>query len=316
MSEHQKSELTWVGQEGSPGLEPRIRVELSQDSQPTTSPVLVWEATLGICNKPRCDCSNIFFHWEPPGAPATPVQAPRDFWFSLQEKSICMTPELEQAPETVRLAKHIGEALAGDQEVELRRWFINQKQSIILSTPSSEIAVSNLPDAGDGAMIGFVEVFPWGLSLNFVLNGEDWTVDEQYCVQPGCDCRETMLSFVKMRDAAGRVTTEVQDCPALRYNYRTQQTSLWKTGPTGSPPASELLAALKASHPSLDLFLEKHHLVMQNLYLRQAIHRLAAESRTQGTLPRKIGRNEPCPCGSGRKYKHCCLNKPKPELGA
>lgn len=27
----------------------------------------------------------------------------------------------------------------------------------------------------------------------------------------------------------------------------------------------------------------------------------------------KIGRNEPCPCGSGKKYKKCCLNKPKPE---
>ncbi|MBD5459915.1 MAG: DUF1186 domain-containing protein [Lachnospiraceae bacterium] len=26
---------------------------------------------------------------------------------------------------------------------------------------------------------------------------------------------------------------------------------------------------------------------------------------------RKIGRNDPCPCGSGRKYKQCCLNKPK-----
>lgn len=23
----------------------------------------------------------------------------------------------------------------------------------------------------------------------------------------------------------------------------------------------------------------------------------------------KVGRNDPCPCGSGRKYKHCCLNK-------
>jgi hypothetical protein len=21
----------------------------------------------------------------------------------------------------------------------------------------------------------------------------------------------------------------------------------------------------------------------------------------------KIGRNDPCPCGSGKKYKHCCL---------
>lgn len=24
---------------------------------------------------------------------------------------------------------------------------------------------------------------------------------------------------------------------------------------------------------------------------------------------KKIGRNEPCPCGSGKKYKKCCLNK-------
>jgi uncharacterized protein len=24
---------------------------------------------------------------------------------------------------------------------------------------------------------------------------------------------------------------------------------------------------------------------------------------------RKIGRNEPCPCGSGKKYKQCCLTR-------
>jgi hypothetical protein len=23
----------------------------------------------------------------------------------------------------------------------------------------------------------------------------------------------------------------------------------------------------------------------------------------------KIGRNDPCPCGSGKKYKNCCLTK-------
>ena len=27
---------------------------------------------------------------------------------------------------------------------------------------------------------------------------------------------------------------------------------------------------------------------------------------------RKIGRNEPCPCGSGKKYKKCCIDKPSP----
>jgi len=28
----------------------------------------------------------------------------------------------------------------------------------------------------------------------------------------------------------------------------------------------------------------------------------------------KTGRNDPCPCGSGKKYKHCCLNKQKGNL--
>lgn len=30
---------------------------------------------------------------------------------------------------------------------------------------------------------------------------------------------------------------------------------------------------------------------------------------SQGALRRKVGRNEPCPCDSGKKYKKCCLNR-------
>lgn len=28
---------------------------------------------------------------------------------------------------------------------------------------------------------------------------------------------------------------------------------------------------------------------------------------------KKIGRNDPCPCGSGKKYKNCCLDSGKYE---
>ena len=28
---------------------------------------------------------------------------------------------------------------------------------------------------------------------------------------------------------------------------------------------------------------------------------------------KKVGRNDPCPCGSGKKYKNCCLNSGKYE---
>ena len=33
------------------------------------------------------------------------------------------------------------------------------------------------------------------------------------------------------------------------------------------------------------------------------------ELRNGQPIKRKVGRNELCPCGSGRKYKKCCLGK-------
>ncbi|MFB3142119.1 MAG: SEC-C metal-binding domain-containing protein, partial [Acidobacteriota bacterium] len=32
----------------------------------------------------------------------------------------------------------------------------------------------------------------------------------------------------------------------------------------------------------------------------------AAAVKTVVRTTRKVGRNEPCPCGSGKKYKKCC----------
>jgi len=40
---------------------------------------------------------------------------------------------------------------------------------------------------------------------------------------------------------------------------------------------------------------------------------LTREQRIGGIIraraEKKIGRNEPCPCGSGKKFKKCCLGK-------
>ena len=36
-------------------------------------------------------------------------------------------------------------------------------------------------------------------------------------------------------------------------------------------------------------------------------HNSAQPPETYRRPEPKIGRNDPCPCGSGRKYKHCCL---------
>ena len=39
--------------------------------------------------------------------------------------------------------------------------------------------------------------------------------------------------------------------------------------------------------------------------------KLYLEQKKSGTVivGKKVGRNDPCPCGSGKKYKYCCMNK-------
>jgi hypothetical protein len=307
-------ELTWIEEGNPPRLQPRIRVELADDQQQAGSPLRCHEARLAVCDKPRCSCSNIQFQWSPATAAAPRARA---FWFNFQDKSPVLTPELEKDPEAMRLAQIIAAELTEADQQRLREWFLAAKLALIHTTPASQIDIANLPDADDGKMIGFVEAFPCGLALYFTCNQELWAVDEQYCVQPGCTCKETVLSFLKVMDAAGQKATSIQDPPARRYNYHNQASKPAACGPAGSPSLDSLLAALKSAHADLDTQLELRHLIMQTLYARDYLARaqtrlesISANAPSAGR--QKIGRNDLCPCGSGRKYKHCCL-KTLPE---
>ena len=46
----------------------------------------------------------------------------------------------------------------------------------------------------------------------------------------------------------------------------------------------------------------------ETIFDEETRKRLYREQKASGTIrkPKKIGRNDPCPCGSGKKYKKCC----------
>lgn len=47
----------------------------------------------------------------------------------------------------------------------------------------------------------------------------------------------------------------------------------------------------------------------ENIFTKEERERLYKAQKTSGTVVRgtpKTGRNDPCPCGSGKKYKKCC----------
>jgi hypothetical protein len=300
MTKNQKLELTWVGKENRPRLEPRLR--LIEDSQ-LHSAANFSEAVLQVCGEPRCGCTMVLIQFEPSVPPG-------DIWFDLEETKPLPSPEQERDPEFPRLAEMIRTELAGANQMQLREWFLAEKLEVIETSPLSKIDVANLPDASGGAMIGFVDVFPLGVALHFTFEQEVWCVDDQYCVQPDCNCKETALSFLKPMKASERKATVIRDSPAVRYNYRTQTISPVARGPQGSPSCDVLIEAFRAAHPDLDLRLELHHLIMQSLYARLYLEQNRSRLKSLASAASsKIGRNEPCPCGSGRKFKHCCLNK-------
>ena len=47
----------------------------------------------------------------------------------------------------------------------------------------------------------------------------------------------------------------------------------------------------------------------KEIFSEEELKALYKEQRDSGTVrkPKKIGRNDPCPCGSGKKYKKCCV---------
>ncbi len=66
-------------------------------------------------------------------------------------------------------------------------------------------------------------------------------------------------------------------------------------------PPGRLLERTRARHPPID------DVVEAIVWWGDFTNEQASSTRTEPrTAPRKVGRNEPCPCGSGKKYKRCC----------
>jgi preprotein translocase subunit SecA len=69
-----------------------------------------------------------------------------------------------------------------------------------------------------------------------------------------------------------------------------------------APPTQPDLPPMTASH--LDPNTGENEMAMANLAFATPTDKQERDPNNPDTWGR-VGRNEPCPCGSGKKYKHC-----------
>lgn len=138
-------------------------------------------------------------------------------------------------------------------------------------------------------LVAYCEIFPspWDLSV-FADNQRYWVLDA-WCLRPGCQCTDLTVEFLTDRGRSVGI---------LRVDARNGRV----IDPGGEALALRLWDVLMAEPGTRQSLADRREDVRRVARQLPGVVRPAARPATVT----RVGRNEPCPCGSGKKYKRCC----------
>lgn len=252
-----------------------------------------------VCENPTCRCDHVTlkcFTEMPEASLRTPIVVCLEM--DLERQEITNLQELKADPTARALATAVAAESGEEEWSQLKRIYWELKQYWTEHTDLEQVEISFPPEALTGAMVGYPDVFPFARRLEFTHAQEPWLSDDQYCCSPKCLCQEAVLSFIRLSQRAGREPLR----PTLSLSYRYREGKVRWVDPEKNPRCSEqdLLQSLKNARPDLDSLLAKRQGLLRRLCGR------TVKRQTLPTATPKIGRNDPCPCGSGKKWKRCC----------
>lgn len=146
-------------------------------------------------------------------------------------------------------------------------------------------------------MVIWEEMFPEDRVDHFLLGERVFFASEHYCRKPGCSCGEARVGFTEIE-----VGGKYRDVGSIRVDL---------PGGTArdrdvSRRDAVVLDALWAEYS------RRHSVGARLAYRNQRIQLIAPDlvsasgaTPSPPSVPRP-GRNDPCPCGSGKKFKRCC----------
>ncbi len=184
-------------------------------------------------------------------------------------------------------------------------------QSTLLADPEEIKPAFSLPDVMSGALIYYREVLPYQPPLCVQVEGKDFDVIDLYCVKPACKCNEVNLLILPSDDDGG-FDHESDDALFTTVKLGSGKYEIREPGELDVKTHTLMKAIL--TKDSLALFSKRYN------NMRQWFKNYAASLPKQQeplvpafsnlpdlfAKPVSAGRNEPCPCGSGKKYKKCC----------
>jgi preprotein translocase subunit SecA len=154
----------------------------------------------------------------------------------------------------------------------------------------------------EALMVFYSDIFEASF-FQLELENESYEISDYYCKNPQCNCTDVYLEIFKIKRIRGRKNTS-NSLGEIKYNYKTFETTI-----EGKYQKEKELVfnKLKEKYENLQHIFERRHKIVKELFKKVIIK--FEKEQIESAKYKNRGRNELCPCGSGKKFKNCCLNK-------
>lgn len=146
----------------------------------------------------------------------------------------------------------------------------------------------------ESLMISYQSIFPQSELFKVKDRNKEYVILDHYCKNIKCDCTEINLQVFEK--------TEPRCINNFMYNYEQDTTEKLDEN-------KWIVKSLKENYIGFIERIKIRDLRTKNLFAKNRIkmQQYQLEKQNKTLIKReKIGRNDKCPCGSGKKYKKCC----------
>lgn len=279
------------------------------------------------CENPDCACHLVWLLFTAIDHPEGPRSKPLSFRIGVDLETWQERKPPARAPQIDRRVAEFLSQLSASRKNEFRTKYQEGRRR------AQRIADYRVDpqEILSGVLVSFSDVLTGNQSLSsggrsfahrFTMGGREYLVEDLYCANPACDCQALHVQFwegVYSSDGEkleitmsflGRVTfagqLEVEESPRCTRREAQRILSAWR----------------KAYQCDMELYERRYQCVQEigrrclaeaetraagNPSLTKGAHRFQPDTAANSSnLPNRIGRNAPCPCGSGKKFKRCC----------
>ncbi len=257
-------------------------------------------AAPSVCPNPACDCEEVHLDIYDQGFRS--VDEDVLYSFAVQLKKRELSPEQTETPnlEDLYFAKSFLAELTNDDWVLLFRCYCDLKgrRASSLNFDQDYDFVFPLEDIQNNLMVAYQSVVKHAPLLEIFVGKRLFLIDDNYCLSPGCACSNMVLTVFYWEGPKKPFSSSV------RFDYKTAKSSIQESHDL--IPTEQIIEKLRnKNHRSF--FEKRHHFLKRQFALFLRKRNLLENKNT--TSQTKVGRNDPCPCGSGKKFKKCCANK-------